>query len=241
MNDAIQSFKRVFAIAQKMPHGFNVNLSMFEKMLKLKSETWITALKHRDSEGRKIFVFRLGMYDPEEISDNESLQAIITAISLAMYEEETQIAGIVILADYSNFTMKHLYSPSTVANCVKFDNNLNFRMQGFYNINMPSFVQFVFNLGLSMTSEKIKKRIVVMENSEDVKNFIDPKILPKEYGGDLSFEEAVDDLWKLYEKNREDYLKFVDINFDFSAIPESWWLEGSEGDQVGSFRKLEID
>jgi hypothetical protein len=124
---------------------------------------------------------------------------------------------------------------------MKLDNHLSFRMQGIYIVNLPSFGQFLLNFILSMATEKIRKRFLVMENCEDVKQFIDPKILPREYGGDLSFKESIDDLWKLYEKHREEFAKFVEFDFDCSKIPQSWWLEGSGKEQVGSFRQLEID
>jgi hypothetical protein len=210
-------------------------------MLKQKSESWIVALKHRDAEGRKVFILRPVLYDPEVFSEFDSIKSMMYMLMLASFEEKSQIAGCIVINDSTNIVLKHCYSPSTIMNFAKWWNSsLIFRFQGLYFVNLPTFARYFAELGKSLLSGKLQERVHVLKKGEDARNLIDPAILPKEYGGNLSFDDAIDDFSNLYEKNREELVKIMECDIDWSNVPESWGGE-NEYESVGSFRRLEID
>ena len=242
MNDVFKTFDRVVISNRRFP---NVTYSQdynFEKFLKLSTDSFFVQLKHRDADGRKIFLEKVAKRDPEEFDEIEAIKTRTYAISLAMYEEETQIAGSCQIVDFSEISIKHLYSISIMLEIVQLMNACSFfRIPTFYLVNLPSFARVFFDAILSVAKEKLKKRIIFVKKSEDLKNFIDPDLLPKEYGGTKNFDEVVEDFSELYEKYGK-YIKTLhNVEINWSKVSEDEIWNNGEDDNIGSFRKLAID
>ena len=64
--------------------------------------------EERDQHGRRVFIIRLGHWDPANISTNLFFTAAFTLFELIALEEKTQIAGVTVVADIRGFGLKHL-------------------------------------------------------------------------------------------------------------------------------------
>lgn len=85
--------------------------------------------------------------------------------------------------------------------------------------------------------QKLRERLYLME-PEDLKKVIDTKILPLEYGGEVSCSEMMERFLKLVE-NRQEMLRRVDeIEIDVEFVKKQ---PNDIDSDIGSFRKLEID
>lgn len=59
-------------------------------------------------------------------------------------------------------------------------------------INAHPSLKFALDFGMSLISEKIKKRIKIYTSLDDaLKNKMDPSMLPKEYGGTMPMKEMI--------------------------------------------------
>lgn len=242
MNEVFQAFQRSFLAKKRFPQFCDFDDYNVEKYLKLASDGFFLPLKKRDSEGRKIIIQKVASRDPESYTELDSIRCNVLMSILLMLEEKTQICGVVVIVDYSNVTMKHLISSSTTVEVLKFLNySSSFRTPGFYILNLPNIAKFIIDFTMSLTNEKIKKRINVLKENEELKKFIDPILLPQELGGICDLEQVVEDVYELYKKNQDIVLDFANVKIDWSLVSKEDIWNDSETELVGSFRKLEVD
>ena len=71
-------------------------------------ERLVCVARERDQYGRRVFIIRLGHWDPALISTNLLFTAAFTLFELIALEEKTQIAGVTVVADIEGFGLKHL-------------------------------------------------------------------------------------------------------------------------------------
>lgn len=101
----------------------------------------------------------------------------------------------------------------------------------------------MIELFLAAANEKIRKRIKVLKSSDELKEYMDAKLLPKQYGGTTSEEEMLDAFRDLIKRTKEnvDKIHAYSLTIDWDKIPKEILYSTEDGDNVGSFRKLEID
>jgi len=68
----------------------------------------VTIPVERDQHGRRVFIFRLGEWCPQEITTKDFFTAAFTLFELVAHEEKTQVAGVTVVADIAGFGLKHL-------------------------------------------------------------------------------------------------------------------------------------
>ncbi|XP_066918178.1 alpha-tocopherol transfer protein-like [Clytia hemisphaerica] len=146
--------------------------------------------KDRDQEGRKIFAFRPGMWEPSERTLLDNLRANLIAIEMLLEEEETQICGIVIIGDFRGFGFKQAkaMSPSifrSYANVLL--NCFPVRIKGIHVIEQPRIFTIVFAIVSQFMKEKLRKRVYLHgSNIVGMHQHIAKSILPNDFGGDNS-------------------------------------------------------
>lgn len=70
--------------------------------------------------------------------------------------------------------------------------------------------------------------------------YVDPSILPKEYGGTVPLKDMIDELKRKLLKHREDLLALDDMCIDLHALEKNDLTQDIHS-TAGSFRKLELD
>lgn len=121
------------------------------------------------------------------------------------------------------------------ANCLK---TAVGRYKQLYLVNLPSFAVFLLDVARTTLSEKLKERIVLPKSMEDLKNYIDASLLPKEFGGSKSEEEHMEIFNEYFRGVRPSLERIKQRDIDWHKVPN---MNGKAPEAVGSFRKLEID
>lgn len=94
------------------------------------------------------------------------------------------------------------------------------------------------DIAKNTANEKIRSRIHLPKNNEELKTLINPALLPKEYGGTIPEAVMMEQFGQLVELNDDNIKKSLDYEIDTTKIPQH---QSTETEVVGSFRKLDID
>jgi CRAL/TRIO domain len=121
------------------------------------------------------------------------------------------------------------------ANCCQ---NAVGRYKQLFLVNLPTFAVFLLDVARTTLSEKLKQRIILAKNMEDLKQYIDPKILPAEYGGSISEAEQIETFNVYFRSVRPSLEEIKARVVDWSKVPD---LGSKTKETIGSFRKLDID
>lgn len=239
MNDAFQTFERMFLAAKRYPQFFEEDL---ENIMKMFHTGFCYPLSERDEEGRRIVFVQTKKFNPEDYSAIDSMRLFSYIMTVLLEEEETQIAGVVIVFDNDSATLKHFLAPLDTRDYMHFVKNCStLRQKGNYIVNSPLIANFVLEIVRSVLSEKLKKRFFVLKSSIELRNYIKLSLLPKEFGGTKSEADMMQDFIKLRDQHQKKLSEFLGFKTDWSKVPVDKIWSNKDNETVGSFRKLEID
>lgn len=242
MKETFQAFERVYLAEKRYPKFFEYSEENMQKMFKLFDTGYCYPLPGRDDEGRKIILMRTGKLDYDVFSTHDSVRLLIYVITALLEEEETQIAGIMLIFDHANSTIRHAISPVDLLDLMDFSKKCSaVRQKGTIVMNLPSFGVVLLELFRSVLSEKMKKRLVVLKNSDDLKNHVNLSMLPKEYGGTTSEAEILESFLQFRESKRANLQMLLDAKIDWDNVNHDKVWSNHDDEGIGSFRKLEID
>jgi hypothetical protein len=242
MNDTFQAFERVYLAPKRYPQFFDYDMDGFNKVVELYKTGYCYPLTERDEDGRRIILVQTRKLDPDVYNSNDAVRILCFVITVLLEEEETQIAGVIFIFDHTDVTMRHAMSPSDLRDFMDFAKKCSAcRQKGTYIMNLPSFANVLMELFKSVLSEKLRKRLFLLKSSDELKSFFDPAILPKHYGGVRTEAEMMEDFMKLREQRRNNMMRILKFEIDWSKVPHDKIWSNDEDDTVGSFRKLEID
>jgi len=155
-------------------------------------------------------------------------------------EEETQIAGLATIMDHAGVTMKQtsLFSVTDIVDFANVMKNAVGRHKQSILVNLPSFAGFLLDVARNSLNDKFKKRIVLAKDIDDLKNYMNPAILPKELGGELPQSEHMARFQEYFRGIRPRMDEIHAKVIDWARVPD---INNMKPEAVGSFRKLEID
>jgi hypothetical protein len=192
-----------------------------------------------------IVICRFAYLDTENVSFVDLQRLIFTFEEIAANMEEAQIAGVKLIMDFSNVTMK-FFNWLTLKDYARIGEMLKspqwFRLKAIYNLNLPSFADHFANFLLKFAKEKMKERIKFIRNKSELENHMDVDVLLQEFDGKYSIEDSLGYTMKLLEEMQDKILHLDQIDADFEDIDRK--TTGSsefEFGPTGSFKKLEID
>lgn len=242
MKETFQAFERVYLAGKRFPKYFEYSEENMQKMFKLFDAGYCFPLVGRDDEGRKIILMQTGRLDVDVFSTQDAVRLLIYVITALLEEEETQIAGIMIVFNHAEATIRHLISPVDLLDLMDFSKKCSaVRQKGTVVMNLPTFGVVIFELFRSVLSEKLKKRLVVLKNSDDLKNHVNLSMLPKEYGGTMSEAEILEKFLEFRESKRANLQMLLDAKIDWDNVNQDKIWSNHDDESIGSFRKLEID
>lgn len=202
-------------------------------------------LLERDEFGRRIFITAIERFDAERFSFTQMVRAHAIAVEAALEDEELQIGGFHHCYDARGFGIRHiaLWSLTDVNNFLRRAQNIAPMRHRAITV-IFSVAHKLIELGLSLLTEKIRSRVRVVKNNEDLRNQIDPKLLPKEYGGTIPMKDMIEAFKKELLDRRDMLLALDGMEIDMHGYKDKWainnHLENDDG-VIGSFRKLEVD
>lgn len=165
-------------------------------------------INSRNETGLRIVFTRPCFHDASLSGD--SYFKLVAMINEEAMEGDPSIArdGIVVIIDLEKTTLKHCLKKVIVFGKMRqWSAGSPMRMEEIHMINFPSFASFAFNMVKSFLKEKVRKRIMIHRNVSDLKDYIDPKYLPEEYGGTAgSTEDMVKECHERIVKKRDWFL-----------------------------------
>lgn len=241
MNETYRGLERVYLASKRYPQFFDYQREDLDKAFELFQTGYCYPLSERDDEGRRIIFLQTRKWNPEVFSVYDATRLLTFVVTVLLEEEETQIAGIIFVFDHAGVTMRHAMSPADLIAFMDFSKNCSAcRQKGTIIMNLPSFANVLLELFKSVLSEKLKKRLFLLRHTEDLKDHINPKLLPKEYGGVKPEAEMMEDFRKLRIERQAMLDKLLNYKVDWNKVAyDKIWSNGDEN--IGSFRKLEID
>ncbi|XP_070577967.1 alpha-tocopherol transfer protein-like [Ptychodera flava] len=206
------------------------------------------ALPDRDSEGRRILIFRPGKWNPDVCPAVDSMKATVITVERLLEEEETQINGVVFIGDFIDYSMKqavHIGPYFARMNTSILQNAMPMRIKGFHFINTPTIFEAGMALWRPLMSEKMRQRMHLHgDEYGTLHKHIPSAVLPTDCGGTSSQLDTRCREWM--EKLLEFEDKFVFNNETFGPPKKENTLGGtSQGADpnmglVGSFKKLDV-
>ncbi|XP_054715014.1 alpha-tocopherol transfer protein-like [Uloborus diversus] len=170
-------------------------------------------LPYRDEEGRAISVLNISSWDPDVYSFWDMAAAImLSSESILWFDPVTQINGIVNICDVQGFSKKIFLEMSSPRKLSVFStiltNSNPARVSTILVINTPQLVETLWTLVKPLIPKKFGDRVHFLgSDMKDLHQFLDPAILPQEYGGKLPSR----DYQKFVQlvRDREDYTNYV--------------------------------
>ncbi|CAG9864150.1 unnamed protein product [Phyllotreta striolata] len=260
---AQECLERYILLRQTFGVAFNcldITIPMMEQLTDL---GYMFACPKRDSKGRRVIVTRPGVFDLYSFSNADMCRIHGIVYETLMEDEENQVRGFVHFADGDGvgFAYLTLFSIKEAVRIVKNgERTLPMRHKEVHGMSVHPSMKFALDFGMSLISEKIKSRVRLYGNLQDVisSGHVETDVLPKEYGGTIPMKEMIE-LWKkeLYAAHpilmSHDLMEVDEDLFSakakegaVSALKRNVTSCGSEGDATlygitGNFRRLEVD
>ncbi|XP_073848513.1 alpha-tocopherol transfer protein-like [Musca autumnalis] len=185
-------------------------------------------------------------YNPNEFQIEEIYHpALVMYEILAIDDPYAGICGVITIIDMSKVTMAHIMQANVIfvkAVITYMEKCQTLRIKSICFVNIPSVAHSFFKMFMPLLSEKLRQRIFLFANLEELQQHIPLKYLPEYYGGENG---TMEDHIKGLESKFDEYRDFFKGNANYGADETLRHGETSDLDGLfgvgGSFRKLEVD
>jgi hypothetical protein len=201
---ACQTLEKYLIARHSYPEFFR-NLDCEHSIVdELLDMNYICLLRERDQNGRKLLIARPQALDLSRISSLDLFRFHILLFEYLMCDEETQVTGIVAMADADKISWGHLrlYNLGFLKTTFSILHEATpMRVNEMNTINLPSYFRIIANFLCGLLNEKMRKRFHFTSTIS-----VDPTLLPKEYGGEIPMADLVNDLRQGFRKYRHQIL-----------------------------------
>eukprot|EP00095_Tigriopus_kingsejongensis_P010031 snap_masked-scaffold231_size243715-processed-gene-1.8 protein:Tk10031 transcript:snap_masked-scaffold231_size243715-processed-gene-1.8-mRNA-1 annotation:"hypothetical protein DAPPUDRAFT_200654" len=208
-------------------------------------------LRGYDKKGRKVILNRTAPPDSLKYSPEEVMRAnmmITSAMVLKEIDFQAQVCGGVIIQDASGTTMGHVtqFSPAVGKKMMTiYEECFPSRPKAMFFLNVPGFVESLFNVMKGFMKEKMRERIFLLAKKDDFDTLIEEMgadILPREYGGNNgSLQDHIDYVTKTVEESRDWLMQESKYKSNEAKRPGKANNYSDIFGMEGSFRQLSID
>lgn len=189
----------------------------------------------KGADGRAIVLTNHGRLEIDEFNADDLLHIACTMFQTLIQDEETQISGISYIYNFEGISMKYvgMFSITDLVEWIKsIANAIQCRIKNIYLVNLPPFAIQLVNIAKLATTEKIRQRVILVPTMNELPNFIEKSLLPKEFGGENSEAQMIESFLTLFD-SRLELLREIN-SYDLVACE-------NPKESVESFRKLELD
>ncbi|XP_004698059.1 alpha-tocopherol transfer protein-like [Echinops telfairi] len=148
---------------------------------------FLTVLPHTDPRGCHILCLRPDRWIPSSYPITENIRAVYLTLEKLIQSEETQVNGIVILADYKGVSLSKAshFGPFIAKKVIGIlQDGFPIRIKAVHVVNEPRIFKGIFAIIKPFLKEKIANRFFLHGSDLDSLHTSLPRsILPKEYGG----------------------------------------------------------
>lgn len=217
------------------------------KIQALLDTEYAVLLKDRDEFGRKILIVTPSCLNPDKFTSTDIVRYLSVVFEYILCEEITQVAGLIFVIDGSNLSMKllslfSLMELKTIFSTIQ--DAVPVRLKEYHVVNLPSFASTIVEIIIKVFSAKMQKRVFFSKNIEEFQKRINPKILPKEYGGSIPKADYVREFKEKIVDFRQRILnvdKHIITDFKTSKSNYNSTFEANQKEMNGTFKKLDLD
>jgi hypothetical protein len=242
VDQACQRYEKFFILPKKFPNHLDRTVQNIDKCLELYDSGYFYPLPERDEDGRKVVVLNVARRDVDKFGAVEAIQCVSYVLTTLLEEPENQISGFSVILDHTDVQLKHMFTPMDIK--VVFETmktSLSVRQKKLLVIHNSTFVAKIMEFCSLIISDKMKERIVLMKEVGELGDHVKPKsILPKELGGNRTEADLITEFRKKMIEKRDVFAETLTFEVDWTKVPKEK-LEKDEFENIGSFRKLEID
>jgi hypothetical protein len=202
----------------------------------------IVVLKERDFEGRRIVLCR-NTIDMTRFNADDIFRLHVLVFTSLHNEEATQIAGAIFIDDFSEGITMNYLSMFPLKHVFEFAVQLKstpVRLQHILVVGLPSFASNFLNMVKLGFTETMNKRLQALSHFSEVSNYVDFSLLPQENGGKVPQAEMLAEFkpWMLHcAEKMSNFFDNLEVDFNKAEAYKDQYQQ----EQIGSFRKLEID
>lgn len=182
---AFQLMKNYYRNRHENPDLFkDLHPSRDKRLFELQCQSF---LEDHDPEGRKIFVLRMGNWNPDVCSLDDLFGPSTMMWEHVLEDPRTQITGIVVLIDLNGGSLRHVrcMSPTSAFKTVYMVQEcFPIRLKAFHVINQPLFFLVLFHFLKPFLKKKFVRRLHMHgRDYASLHRYLPPEILPQEFGG----------------------------------------------------------
>ncbi|KAL4715121.1 hypothetical protein ACJJTC_012168 [Scirpophaga incertulas] len=235
-----------YSLRTTAPDLFSLKYDDPKFMDLLRSGVALVLPKSVGLKGPRVVLIRANQYDPAIYNVNELL-ALTLVLQQILYIEDDSfvISGAINIVDLEGATMAHFLqmTPAQIKKLVICGQDASpARLRSSHYISPPHGFETVLCIGKKILSDKIKDRIYVHRNIEELYEFVPKEILPFELGGEGGTTQEIVDYWeqkiKLYGPWLQEDQQFgTDEQFRPGQPKTAADMFGVDG----SFRQLDFD
>lgn len=222
LDNTFKSFENFFIFRRKYSKWLANDDEQMNRVWQLFDCGYAFPLLDRDNEQKKIIFIQVRKFDTSKFTSCDAIRLLALIVGTLMEEEETQIAGISSISDYTDVTYQYfnLFSINDIKNFAIMAKNASVgREKENYFVNLPPFASFLFEIGKKALNEKLRNRLILTRNMDELKrNHINASMLPRECGGgDVCESEMMNNFKRLYKKHESKILKISDCDIDWES------------------------
>jgi retinaldehyde-binding protein 1 len=172
----------------------------------------VNILPNRDQKGRRVMLVNCGsIWDPKAVTNDQMFQLFYLVHLIAQLEPSTQVSGVVCIMDFDGLGMKQIsaLTPAGSKRLLTFiQEAMPLRMKEVHFVKQPFIFNMVWKLFKPFVQEKLNKRMFF--HGKDMKalhKFLDPAVLPANYGGTLPAIDYTGKDWYPCVNNYKDHIE----------------------------------
>lgn len=243
---ACEMLERYLIIRQLYPNWFR-NLDCEDKELsEIIASGYLVPMFERDN-GKLVIFSCAGKFDPHKYTGAHMARVHSLITESLMDDELNQVHGYTYVNDEAGFQMAHisLWSLTDIRNMLRcIQNSTPMRHKSNHFLNISSNAVKLIEFAVSLLTEKLKSRIIIHKSMDELHKQMDPKILPKEYGGKVPLAEMIVKLQETLKARRNQVVALDEmyIEIDEKSCPLINEMNEELGIGLeGSFKTLQVD
>jgi hypothetical protein len=217
LNQAKEWLIRFWKYRTENPQWFtNRDLLKNPSMVDIAETAYCIQLPKETKDQQRIFLMRVGHYDTTKYSLDDVTKYAFAVTDILNTQPAAQLYGFIILLDFSNIKLQHVrqFTPDHTRRYVEcWEKMYPVHLHQIHFYNYPGLFDPVLHLFRMFLAKDLKDKIHLHPRSsnESLHQYIDPELLPSEYGGQLgSVEGEMNKTFLQWTRERNDYMIQMD-------------------------------
>jgi hypothetical protein len=217
LNQAKEWLIRFWKYRTENPQWFtNRDLLKNPLMVDIAETAYCLQLPKENKDQQRIFLMRVGHYDTTKYSLDDVTKYAFAVTDILNTQPAAQLYGFIILLDFSNIKLQHVrqFTPDHTRRYVEcWEKMYPVHLRQIHFYNYPGLFDPVLHLFRMFLAKDLKDKIHLHPRSsnESLHQYIDPELLPSEYGGQLgSVEGEMNKTFLQWTREHNDYMIQMD-------------------------------